>query len=339
MLRDEANVDTPNQQFHQHHSGPMVASTQPQVEEVAPANLRSTRSSSKESPVPTVWNLQIGATIFLLALHIGAVFAPWTFTWSGLALAVFMHWLTGSIGICLGFHRLLTHTGLVVPAWLGNTFATIGCMAGEGGPISWTANHRKHHAYSDQPGDPHSPHDGPWWAHAFWLAFSTDNGDPEGYARKWVPDLMKNKFLVFLEKAFLPLHIVFGAMVTAAGYAIGGPSLAASWFVWVVCLRMVAVLHTTWFVNSASHIWGYRNYKTTDDSRNLWWVAIIAYGEGWHNNHHAHPRLAQHGHKWWEFDMTYMVIRLLKAVGLAKEVVDLKSMEEKKQRHAERAAA
>lgn len=133
-----------------------------------------------------------------------------------------------------------------------------------------------------------------------------------------------------LERYFLPIHLVVGGLITLAGYAIGGTPLALSWFVWVVCVRMVAVLHVTWFVNSASHIWGYKNYETRDDSRNLWWVAVLAYGEGWHNNHHALPRLAQHGHKWWEFDLTYQFIRLLRWTGLAKNVVDLASMEEKK---------
>jgi fatty-acid desaturase len=347
MLGSNTNPDTPNQSIHQHHAPNALNSTQPQVEEVALPGVRGSGSGAsssrdaapKESPVPTVWNVNWGPAIWLIALHVGALYAPWSFTWSGLGLAVLFHWMTGSLGICLGFHRLLTHTGLTLPKWLSNTFATIGTLAGEGGPISWTANHRKHHAYSDQPGDPHSPHDGPWWAHAFWLAFSTDNGDQAGYNRKWVPDLLKDKFLVFLENWFLAIHIVFGAAVTFTGYALGGTPLAVSWLVWVVCLRMVAVLHTTWFVNSASHIWGYKNYETRDDSRNLWWVAVIAYGEGWHNNHHAHPRLAQHGHKWWEFDMTYFVIRILRVLGLAKDVIDLESMEEKKRRNAQRAAA
>ena len=346
MLGNKPNPEPPNQSIYQHHIAGTVSTPQPQVEEVALPGVKGAGSglssgrdaAPKESAVPTVWNVNWGPAIWLIALHVGALYAPWSFTWSGLGLAVLFHWMTGSLGICLGFHRLLTHTGLTLPKWLSNTFATIGTLAGEGGPISWTANHRKHHAYSDQPGDPHSPHDGPWWAHAFWLAFSTDNGDPVGYTRKWVPDLLKDNFLVFLEKWFLAIHIVFGAAVTFAGYLIGGSELAVSWLVWVVYLRMVAVLHTTWFVNSASHIWGYKNYETRDDSRNLWWVAVIAYGEGWHNNHHAHPRLAQHGHKWWEFDMTYFVIRILRVLGLAKDVIDLESMEEKKRRNAQRVA-
>ncbi len=314
-----------------HHAQPVLESpTTPAVDEKVLLPNQRPRGGQKPASEQEVIRVNWAASIWLIALHIGAIAVPWTFSWSGLAIVIFMHWLTGSIGICLGFHRLLTHTGLEIPKWLSGTFALIGCLAGEGGPLSWCANHRKHHAFSDQEGDPHSPNDGPWWAHMFWLGFSTDGGDSQAYFKKWVPDLMKDRFLVFLEKAFLPIHLVFGSLLTFAGYCAGGTELALSWLVYGVCLRMVLVLHTTWFVNSASHMFGYRNYETRDQSRNLWWVAIIAYGEGWHNNHHAHPRLAQHGHKWWEFDMTYMVIRFLRAVGLAKNIVDLASMEDKK---------
>jgi stearoyl-CoA desaturase (delta-9 desaturase) len=322
-------ANKPNESNRHHHATTMVAPMQPKMDEIE-ATSKSPKGGGKQSPVPEIW---------LILLHVGVAFAPWTFTWSGLCMAIFFHWVTGSIGICLGFHRLLTHTGLIVPNWLYNFLSLVGTMAGEGGPLTWTANHRKHHAYSDQPGDPHSPHDGPWWAHMFWLAYTTHGGDKAAYLKKWVPDLLKKPALVMLETMFLPLHIAFGILVTSIGYAIGGTPLALSWLVWVVCVRMVAVLHTTWFVNSASHMFGYKNYETKDDSRNLWWVAIIAYGEGWHNNHHAHPRLAQHGHKWWEFDMTYQVIKLLRFVGLARDVVDLASMEEKKRQHADRVAA
>lgn len=276
------------------------------------------------------------AAIWLVALHLIALAAPFTFTWSGLILAVVLHFMTGSLGICLGYHRLLTHMGMDTPKWLRNSLTVCGTMAGEGGPISWCANHRKHHAFSDQEGDPHSPHDGPWWAHMFWLAFRTDGGDSKAYFKKWVPDLLKEPFLVWCENWFLPLHIMAAVALTGIGYAVGGWYMAGSYLCWAVAVRMVFVLHCTWFVNSASHIWGYKNYETRDDSRNLWWVAILAYGEGWHNNHHAHPRLAQHGHKWWEFDITYQVIRILRVFGLAKNVEDYAKFEKRNRDRAER---
>ena len=275
-------------------------------------------------------SINLGPAIWLVAMHVAALAAPWTFTWSAFFLTLALHWITGGLGICLGFHRLLTHTGFVVPRWLQRGIAVIGTLAGEGGPVLWTANHRRHHAFSDHEGDPHSPHDGSWWAHMFWLAYTTHGGDQEAYLKRWAPDLAKDRFMMGLEKFFLPLHILFGVMMCGIGYLVGGWYYAASYVIWTVAVRMVFVLHTTWFVNSAAHLWGYQNYKTRDDSRNLWWVGLLTYGEGWHNNHHAHPRLAQHGHKWWEVDATYMAIRLLRRLGLAKDVVDLESVEAKK---------
>lgn len=317
---------------HHHHASVMEPPTRPASLDEKPvvdaAKSVGGKPLVQSEPLQVNW----AAAIWLVALHIGALAAPWTFSWSGLAIAVFLHWVSGSLGICLGFHRLLTHTGLVTPQWVRYSLTFCGILAGEGGPLTWCANHRKHHAFSDLPGDPHSPNDGPWWAHMFWLAFNTDGGDRKGFLKKWVPDLMMDRGMVRLENWFLPIHLILGTAMFAAGWMIGGRPLALSWLVWGVCVRLLMILHTTWFVNSASHIWGYRNYETRDESRNLWWVALIAYGEGWHNNHHAHPRLAQHGHKWWEFDMTYWAIKTLVFLGLAKDVVDLKSMEAKKER-------
>ncbi|MEM6690898.1 MAG: acyl-CoA desaturase [Planctomycetota bacterium] len=257
------------------------------------------------------------------------------FSWSGLGLMLFFHWVTGSLGICLGYHRLLTHTGMRTHRWVRRLFATIGTLAGEGSPLDWVADHRKHHALSDQEGDPHSPHDGGFWSHAFWLAFHTHDGDRKGYLKKWVPDLLKDSYIRALDYLFLPLHALSGVILFAAGYAIGGTDLGISWLVWGLFVRLVLVLHATWLVNSASHMWGYRNYETTDDSRNNWIVAIIAYGEGWHNNHHAYPRMAKHGHRWWEFDITWQAIRLMRATGLVWDVVDYRTIAEKKAKLAE----
>ena len=142
---------------------------------------------------------------------------------------------------------------------------------------------------------------------------------------------MKDTVVVWIGRLFLPIHIVAGLGIMGLGYAYGewvshrtGPEMAMSFLVWGIFVRLCCVLHSTWFVNSASHMWGYRNYKTTDDSRNNWWVALISYGEGWHNNHHAYPRMALHGHKWWEIDVTWTTIRLMRMCGLAWDVVDYK---------------
>lgn len=261
-------------------------------------------------------------------LHVGALAAPFVFSWEGLILAVVLHWLTGSIGICLGFHRLLTHAGFKTYAPVRYTLAFIGGLAGEGSALDWVAAHRQHHALSDQEGDPHSPKDGALWSHVLWLGRSVYGHSSMKYAMRWAPDLAKDQTMLWLMRATIPMHFVLAFIMLGIGYAIGGWYMAASLVMWGMFLRLVAVLHTTWFVNSASHMFGYRNYETTDDSRNNWWVALLSYGEGWHNNHHAYPRMAKHGHKWWEIDLTWAVIRGMRGLGLAWDVVDYKSRSE-----------
>lgn len=264
-----------------------------------------------------------GSIGWLIVLHVGLFVAPFTFTWQALVLTLVLHWVTGGLGICLGYHRLLTHTGMQTYNWVRYLFATLGSLAGEGSPLDWVADHRKHHQLSDQPGDPHSPHDGSIWSHVRWVFYSTHQGDREGYLKRYAPDLARDRGMRFIDKMFLPMHITSGVLMLGIGYWAGGWPMAASLVVWGMFVRLTFVLHSTWLVNSASHMFGYRNYETTDDSRNNWIVALVSYGEGWHNNHHAYPRMARHGHKWWEIDLTYMMIRGLKAVGLVWDVVDL----------------
>ena len=279
-------------------------------------------------------NVSWWAVGWLVTAHLVVLAAPLTFTWTGLGVALFLHWMTGSLGICLGYHRMLTHDGMKTYPWVRYLFTTIGSLAGEGSPLDWTADHRKHHKHSDQVGDPHSPHEGPWWSHMFWLAFRSHNGNRQAYLQRWVPDLVKQPGMRLFDYLFLPLHLLMGLALYGTGYAIGGTELALSLLVWGLFVRLVTVLHATWMVNSASHMFGYRNYETTDDSRNNWLVAIVAYGEGWHNNHHAYPRMAKHGHRWWEFDATWMAILLLRKVGLVWDVVDYRNAAEKAAKQA-----
>ena len=291
-------------------------------------------SMATENRTQRAW----GVIFWLGLVHIGALFCPWTFTWEGVVLAFVLHWITGGLGICLGFHRLLTHSSFSTFAPVRWACALLGGLAGEGSAVDWVANHRKHHALSDQPGDPHSPHEGAWWSHIVWLSWNLPRDEHEKHIRRWAPDMAKDPVIVWIGNLFIPIHIVTGLMMIGLGYwyganfnpAVGGPAMAASFVTWGIFLRLAMVLHSTWFVNSASHIWGYTNYETTDDSKNNWWVALISYGEGWHNNHHAYPRMALHGHKWWEIDMTWTVVRLMRACGLAWDVVDYKHKNEKR---------
>lgn len=250
--------------------------------------------------------------LWIGALHVGALlaFVPAYFTWEALGVCLILHWLTGGIGICMTYHRLLTHRSFATrPKALEYVLTAFGCCASEGGPIGWVADHRRHHAHSDEEEDVHSPNRGFGWAHMFWWMTPdiTSEHTPEYYQR-WAPDLYKDPVLRWMDKYFILFPILMGAGL----YAIGG----MPWLVWGFFVRTILVLHTTWLVNSASHIWGYRSHETRDQSTNLWWVALVTYGEGWHNNHHAFQTSAAHGLRWWEVDPTYMAIRFLSYFGL-----------------------
>ena len=252
------------------------------------------------------------AFIWIGAFHVGALLAfnPAFFTWQALLVCAVMHWLTGGIGICMTYHRLLTHRSFVTrPKALEYLLCMIGCTASEGGPIGWVADHRKHHAHSDEEGDVHTPHQGFWWAHMlWWLTPEADTVHSVEYYQRWAPDLYRDPVLRLLDK----FHFLFPIASAITLYLIGG----MPFLVWGSFVSTVLVLHTTWLVNSATHVWGYRSHKTRDDSTNLWWVALLTYGEGWHNNHHAYQTSARHGISWWEIDMTYIGIRLMSLVGL-----------------------
>jgi fatty-acid desaturase len=251
---------------------------------------------------------------FLGAVHVLALLAPWFFSWSALGVTIFLHWLLGSIGICLGYHRLLTHRSLQVPKGLEYAIAIIGALALQGGPISWVSAHRRHHIHTeDNEKDPYSARRGFWWSHMFWLFYQRpDFFDYDSY-RQFAPDLDKDPFYRWLERNFLLLQLPLGVLL----YLLGGWSFV----IYGMFVRAVLLWHSTWLINSATHMWGYRTFSSQDNSRNLWWAAILTYGEGWHNNHHAHPNVAKAGLKWWEIDMTWWAIQTLRSLGLARRVV------------------
>jgi stearoyl-CoA desaturase (delta-9 desaturase) len=199
-------------------------------------------------------------------------------------------------------------------------------MTFEGGPIFWVATHRIHHQKSDQPGDPHSPRDGGWWAHVGWILFGEAKHNNTRMMSKYAPDLAKHPFYVWLNN----WHWVPNVLLAVLLFAIGGFSMV----LWGVFLRTVIGLHATWLVNSATHMWGYRRFNTRDDSRNSWWVALITFGEGWHNNHHAHPTSARHGLAWYEFDMSWIQIQVLRFLGIARGVKVAKITSELAERDA-----
>lgn len=259
--------------------------------------------------------------VWISFLHVGALAAPFFFTWKGVILTLVLGWLTGGVGICLGYHRMLTHRSFSTFRPIRWLIAVLGNLAGEGSPIMWVANHRKHHRFSDLEGDPHSPNHGAWWSHMLWLVPNFGRRYYDTLYKRYAPDLLRDPFMRLLDKTFILWYLAVGGILFAVGYFGWNFYTGCSFVVYGMFVRLVYVLHCTWFVNSASHIWGYRNYETRDNSRNLWWVGLLTYGEGWHNNHHAHQRMARHGHRWWEVDVTYWTICVMERLGLAWDVV------------------
>jgi stearoyl-CoA desaturase (delta-9 desaturase) len=254
------------------------------------------------------WN----TTFFMVLFHAGALAALFMFSWKALAVTVFLWIIAGCPGIGIGFHRLLTHRGFKTPKPVEYFLTFCGLLALEGGAINWVVTHRIHHAYTDAPGDPHSPRDGSWWAHMGWILSGTGQQYDKEVLARYAPDLMKDKVHVWLNRLYwLPLTLLGLALFAFGGW---------SFLMWGVFLRVTFGLHATWLVNSATHMWGKRRFVTTDDSTNLWWVALITFGEGWHNNHHAHPTAARHGLRWYEIDFNWYGIRTLQFLGLAKSI-------------------
>ena len=252
-------------------------------------------------------------TMIVMALfHLGAIAALFFFSWQNLAVAVTLYWMCTGLGISLGYHRLHTHRSFRVPLLLEYFFAVCGALTLEGGPIFWVATHRIHHQYSDRPGDPHSPREGAWWAHVGWLLFGESNHNNTRKMSKYAPDLAKHKFYVWLNNwHWVPMVALGTALWVAGGF---------SMMLWGICLRVVLGLHATWLINSATHMWGSRRFETRDDSRNNFLIALITFGEGFHNNHHAHPTSARHGLAWYEFDISWITLKLMKTLGIASKI-------------------
>jgi fatty-acid desaturase len=255
-------------------------------------------------------------------IHVMCLGAIYYCTWQALVFTAVTIWFSASFGICVGYHRLLTHNSFQTYKPVRWFLALLGSLTGEGPALTWVANHRLHHQFSDKEGDPHSPRDGGFWSHMMWFMPNQGSKWKDSIYQKYAPDLYKDPVMRFLEKTFILWHFVVGLGIFFGTYAVTGDWYqAAAFLFWGVFVRMVYTMHVTWFVNSATHKWGYQNYKTSDDSTNLWWVGLLAFGEGWHNNHHAFQRMARHGHKWWEIDVSYWAILFMEKTGLAWNVV------------------
>jgi fatty-acid desaturase len=277
-----------------------------------------------------VWDYAITVAVYhLLAL---LALLPWFFSWAGLAVGVIGITVFGTLGINLGYHRLLTHRGLSCPRWFEHFLVVLGLCSMQDTPARWVAVHRLHHEHADERPDPHSPLAGFLWGHVGWMLVRNTDLRRLGIFDRYAKDILRDPFYRRLERGFLyPMIILLSWVVFfLAGFAgsmLAGHSpadaaqLGASVLVWGVFARTVAVWHITWSVNSLAHLSGYRSFETAEDSRNNLFVALISGGEGWHNNHHADPRSASHGRCWREPDQTFLFIRLFAGLGLVRDVV------------------
>jgi stearoyl-CoA desaturase (delta-9 desaturase) len=259
-------------------------------------------------PVP---RLRWSVTISTIALHLGALAAlvPSTFSWAAVGVALLLHCLTIGFGITLGFHRLASHRSLRVPGWLEYFFIFCGTLAGQGGVLGWVGYHRLHHRYTDQPQDPHNSRRGFWWSHISWLMHEVPSRQA---LTPLIRDIADDPFYRFCHRHYILLQFALALLL----YALGG----LPFVVWGIFVRLFIGFHSTCFVNSMCHMVGYRSYVTGDRSTNCWWVSLLTFGEGWHNNHHAFQASAQLGVRWWEVDLIWQFIRLLSALGLATRV-------------------
>ncbi len=248
------------------------------------------------------------AVIVPLLAVIYAIFSLWqrAIGWLDLALLVGFYTLT-ALGVTVGFHRMLTHRSFRPHPALKFLFLVLGSMSLEGAAVEWAATHTKHHAKSDREGDPHSPVEGFFHAHVGWL-FKNRMADPAVYT----PHLLQDPIVMFVSRTFL-FWVILSLLVP---FAIGG------WWglLWGGLVRIFLAHHVTWSVNSICHTFGKREFETTDQSRNEWVVGLLAFGEGWHNNHHAFPRSAFHGLHWWQFDLSGYIIWTLERIGLVHDV-------------------
>lgn len=283
-----------------------------------------------DHPAQVDWSYSIA----VIGFHLFALlaFLPWFFSWSGVVLALLGIYVFGTLGINLGFHRLLAHHSFSCPRWLKSTFVLLGTCCVMDSPAYWVAVHRWHHRFADEERDPHSPLRSFFWSHFGWYMVRVDRARRAELLQRYAKDAMRDPLCALLERNlnWVTLIAISWLAFFGAGWGAAlamGASIAesiqfgASVLVWGVFVRTVVVFQITMCVNSITHLWGYRNYATNDNSKNNFWIGILSNGEGWHNNHHADSSSARHGHLWWELDIAWHTIRLLQRVGLAWDVV------------------
>ena len=264
-----------------------------------------------------------------------AIGLMWNYGWMGwpYLLMLIGGWIFTTLGITVGFHRLLTHRSFETYRWVRAFWTMLGALSVEGEPLIWCAVHRRHHGHSDQEGDPHSPNlEGPgvwaalrgfWHGQVGWL-FTGYWSFPD--FEKYIPDLTRDRLLMWVNRNYYLFVLLSLLLPACAGYAVEawfGDGSRTPWFgaflgfLWGGLVRIFFTHHVTWSINSVCHLFGRRHFRSDDHSTNNWLCAFLSMGEGWHNNHHAFPTSARHGLLWYQFDLSWLVIRAMSAVGLA----------------------
>ncbi len=265
-------------------------------------------------------------TIFIFTLIHGiALLAAYRyFSLEGMVLLVVTHALF-CMSITVVYHRYLTHASFKAGPIMRFIMVTVANLAGEGAPLGWVTVHRDHHLHSDEPGkDPHTPDDGFWWSHMFWMTRRLPKDEWTLLCRHHSPKLCKDRYITFLSKTYIVWHIAAAFLFYWAGRFYAGHEMGMSFLIYGFFFRTMLVWHTTWLINSGTHIFGSRTYNTKgkDHSGNSLIIALITYGEGWHRNHHYDPTNARAGFLWYQIDMSYWVILCMKKMHLIYDVND-----------------
>ena len=248
--------------------------------------------------------------LYFVAVHAGAIAAAAYFSWTNVAVMLALYVATG-LGITVGYHRLLAHRSFRVPRWLEYGLVTLGALALQGSPATWVSDHRQHHFHADDDYDPHDISRGFFFAHMGWIFYLRSGESDRLVKERYARDLLRDPYYRWLDRFPYAPGLALGALLLL----VGGLPL----FLWGFCARLVLLYHSTWLVNSAAHIWGYRRFAAAKGANN-WLVALLAFGEGWHNNHHAWPASARHGLGPWELDVSWWLIDTLRRLGLARSI-------------------
>ena len=247
---------------------------------------------------------------YFIAVHVGALASLAFFSWLSLAVMFALYVATG-FGITVGYHRLLAHRSFRAPRWLERALATLGVLALQGSPATWVSDHRQHHFHSDDDCDPHDISRGLFFAHMGWIFYLRPEAAETRRKQRYARDVLRDPYYRWLDRYhYLPGFVLGGLLYLAGGLEL---------FLWGFCTRLTLLYHSTWLVNSAAHAWGYRNFSDAKGANN-WLVALLAFGEGWHNNHHAWPGSARHGLRPWEIDVSWWLIASLRGLRLIRDV-------------------